>query len=76
MVRGRGEASKHVELVLLRHEISVLRRQLPWPRCEPANRLIVAAFARHLPGSLRKFPIVSPSTLLRRHREPLAGKWT
>src|SRR5665213_1318939 len=54
VVRGRGEASKDVELVLLRHEISVLRRQLPRPRLAPADRLIMAAFARHLPASLRK----------------------
>jgi putative transposase len=37
MVRGRGEASKDVELVLLRHEISVLRRHLPRPRLEPST---------------------------------------
>jgi hypothetical protein len=61
VVRGRGEASKDVELVLLRHEISVLRRQLPRPRLAPADRLIMAAFARHLPASLRKCPA---STLL------------
>src|ERR1019366_9780796 len=57
VVRGRGEASKDVELVLLRHEISVLRRQLPRPRLAPADRLIMAAFARHLPASLRKFRV-------------------
>ena len=76
VLRGRGEASKDVELVLLRHETSVLRRQLPRPRLEPADRLIMAAFARRLPRSLWKFPIVSPSTLLRWHRELLARKWT
>jgi putative transposase len=65
-----------VELVLLRHEISVLRRQLPRPRLEPADGLIVAAFARLVPGSLRKVRLVSPSTLLRWHRELLARKWT
>ena len=76
VLRGRGEASKDVELVLLRHEISVPRRQLPRPRLEPADRLIMAAFARRLPRSLWKFRIVSPSTLLRWHRELLARKWT
>jgi transposase InsO family protein len=76
VVRGRGEASKDIELVLLRHEISVLRRQLPRPRLESGDRLIMAAFARHLPGSLRKFRLVSPSTLLRWHRELLSRKWT
>jgi putative transposase len=75
-VRGRGEASKDIELVLLRHEISVLRRQLPRPRLEPADRLIMAALARHLPRSLWTFRLVSPGTLLRWHRELLARKWT
>jgi hypothetical protein len=45
VVRGRGEASKDVELVVLRHEISVLRRQLPRPRLKPADRLIMAALS-------------------------------
>jgi putative transposase len=49
VVRGRGEASKDIELVLLRHEISVLRRQLPRPRLEPADRLIMAGS----PGTCR-----------------------
>src|SRR5271170_5734021 len=76
VMRGRGEVSKDVELVVLRHEVSVLRRQLPAPRLEPADRLIMAAFARHLPRSLWQFRVVSPSTLLRWHRELLARKWT
>jgi putative transposase len=76
VVRGHGEASKDIELVLLRHEVSVLRRQLPRPRLEPADRLIMAAFARYLPRSLWNFRIVSPGTLLRWHRELLARKWT
>lgn len=53
VLRGRGEASKDVELALLRHEISVLRRQLRRPRLEPSVRLITATFARHLPVLLR-----------------------
>ena len=76
VVRGRGEAAKDVELVLLPHEIAVLRRQTPRPRLEPADRLIMAAFARRLPGPLRQWRLVSPGTLLRWHRELLARKWT
>jgi putative transposase len=76
VVRGRGEASKDVELVLLRHEVSVLRRQLPRPRLEPADRLIISMFARHLPSSLLRFRLVAPGTLLRWHRELVAHKWT
>ena len=58
VVRGRGEGSKDVELILLRHEISVLRRQTPRPRLEPADRLIMSAFARHLTGPLRHCRLV------------------
>ena len=76
VTRSRGEAAKDVELVLLRHEVAVLRRQTPRPRLTPAERLIMAAFARRLPGALRQFRIVSPGTLLRWHRELLARKWT
>lgn len=60
VVRGQGEASKDVELVLLRRELAVLRRQTPRPRLEPADRLIMAPFARHLPRPLRAFRLVSP----------------
>lgn len=76
VLRVRGEASKDVELVVLRHEVSVLRRQIVRPRLELADRMIFALFARHLPGRLRSFRIVSPGTLLRWHRELLARKWT
>jgi transposase InsO family protein len=76
VLRGRGEASKDIELVLLRHEIAVLRRQTPRPRLAPVDRLIMAAFTRHLPGAHRQFRLVSPGTLLRWHRELLARKWT
>jgi len=76
VLRGRGEASKDVEIVVLRHEVAVLRRQLSRPRLEPADRLILSLFARHLPGALRTCRIVSPGTLLRWHRELLARKWT
>ena len=65
VVHGRGEGSKDVELILLRHEISVRRRQTPRPRLEPADRLIMSAFARHLTGPLRQCRLVSPATLLR-----------
>lgn len=75
VLRGRSKASKDVELVLLGYEVAVLRRQMPRPRLEPADRLIMAAFARCLPGQLRQFRLVSPATLLRWHRELRARKW-
>jgi hypothetical protein len=60
VLRGRDEASKDVELVVLRHEISILHRQVPRPRLEPADRLIVAAFARYLSTLTLELPDRGP----------------
>jgi hypothetical protein len=59
VLRGRGEASKDVELVLSRHEISVLRRHVPRPRLEPADRMIMAAFTRSWPLSYTRSTLQS-----------------
>ena len=71
-----GRRRRTWKLILIRHEISVLRRQTHRLRLKPADRLIMAAFARHLTGPLRQCRLVSPGTLLRWHRELLARKWT
>src|SRR5215216_1234562 len=48
---GRGDASKDLEILVLRHQLSVLRRQVPRPRLEPADRALLAAVSRVLPES-------------------------
>ncbi len=77
LVRGRrAEFAKDVELVLLRHQLSVLARQQQRPRLRPADRALVAALARLLPHRRRHGLVATPATLLRWHRELVRRRWT
>jgi putative transposase len=73
---GRSSASKNVELLVLRHEVAVLRRANPKPRLDWADRAVLAALIRLLPRNLRAHRLVTPGTVLRWHRCLMAKKWT
>jgi hypothetical protein len=73
---GRSAASKNVELLVLRHEVAVLRRGNPKPRLDWADRAVLAALIRLLPTNLRAHRLVTPGTVLRWHRCLMARKWT
>ena len=73
---GRSEASKDAEIMMLRHEVAVLRRQVARPKLDWADRAILAALARLLPAVLRASRLVSPGTLLAWHRRLITRKWT
>jgi putative transposase len=72
---SRSAASKNVELLVLRHEVAVLRRTNPKPQLDWADRAVLAALIRLLPKTLRMHRLVTPGTVLRWHRCLVARKW-
>jgi putative transposase len=73
---GRSQASKGSEIMVVRHEVTVLRRQVAWPEPGWAGRAVLAALARLLPAALRTSRLVTPGTVLAWHRRLLTRTWT
>ncbi len=76
VLRLRSDRSKELEILVLRHQLHVLQRQVGRPRLRPADRLLLAALSRSLPRPAWSSFFVSPVTLLRWHRQLVARRWT
>jgi len=76
VLRRRSEREKEIEILLLRHQLRVLKRQVARPRLAQSDRALLAAFSGVLPRRAWKASLfVTPATLLRWHRELVARRW-
>jgi putative transposase len=75
-LRFRSEEFKELEIVVLRHELAVLRRQSGRAELKSADRVFLAAASRLLPRSSWRSFVITPATLLRWHRQLVAKRWT
>jgi putative transposase len=73
---SRSQDFKELEIVVLRHELAILRRQPGRATLRPADRAFLAAASRFLPRRRWSSFFVTPDTLLRWHRRLVARRWT
>ena len=76
VLRGRRDRSKDVEILVLRHQLAVLQRQISRPRFESDDRAILTAMSRIIGRDRWSIFVVKPDTLLGWHRRLVANHWT
>src|SRR5713226_2402341 len=75
-LRFRSNDLKELEIVVLRHELAILRRRTRRPALTWTDRLFLTAASRFLPRTRWRSFIITPATLLRWHRRLVAKRWT
>src|SRR3954449_12035486 len=75
-LRTRSDTTKDIEILVLRHQLTVLQRRTPRPRMAWTDRALIAALTRLLPKPRRLGLLVTPATILRWHRQLIARRWT
>src|SRR4051794_27612530 len=76
LLMARTSSTKDVELLVLRHEVAVLRRTNPRPRLDWADRAVFAVLVQRLPRAFRCHSLVTPDTILGWHRRLVRRRWT
>ncbi|GAB2806673.1 hypothetical protein GCM10027176_09600 [Actinoallomurus bryophytorum] len=76
ILRFRADVDKEVEILVLRHQLAVLRRKVDKVRTETADRAVLALLSRLLSRARWPTFFVTPAALLRWHRDAVRRKWT
>src|SRR4051795_12069863 len=75
-LHARSDTANESEILVLRHQLAVLRRRTPRPQIRWSDRAVIAALARLLPACRRRGLLVTPATILRWHRDLVRRRWT
>jgi hypothetical protein len=76
VLHARSETAKEIEILVLRHQLAVLQRRTSRPRMNWTDRAVITTLARLLPARRRLDLLITPSTILRWHRQLIAHRWT
>jgi putative transposase len=76
VLHARSDTANEIEILVLRHQLAVLRRRTPRPQIRWSDRAVIAALTRLLPACRRRGLLVTPATILRWHRDLVRRRWT